>query len=117
MKKLLAFLVIVGAAGFLVWKFVLAPAPERSCERLAALCGTKVTGLDGCVRGMTELGKSNKEAAAKFDSCVGGAKSCLEGGRGAWWAQASALRAARSVTSSRASATPSANEPAPPRRP
>jgi hypothetical protein len=79
MKKLLAFLVIVGAAGFLVWKFVLAPAPERSCERLAALCGTKVTGLDGCVRGMTELGKSNKEAAAKFDSCVGGAKSCLEG--------------------------------------
>jgi hypothetical protein len=79
MKKLLAFLIVVGAAGFLVWKFVLAPAPQRSCARLAALCGQKTAALEGCVRGMTELGNSNREAASKFDSCVGKAGSCLEG--------------------------------------
>ena len=28
---------------------------------------------------MAELGKSNKEAADKFDTCIAGAKSCGEG--------------------------------------
>jgi len=78
MKKLLAFVIVLGAAGFLFYRFVLTSATERSCERLATLCGQK-SAADGCVRTMTELGKSNKEAASKFESCVADAKSCAAG--------------------------------------
>jgi hypothetical protein len=77
MKKLLVLLIVVGAGAFLVYRYVLTPAPERSCQRLASLCGGKVR-VEGCVNGMTELGKTNKEAAAKFDTCVADAKSCGE---------------------------------------
>jgi hypothetical protein len=79
MKKLLAFLLVIGAAGFLVYRYVLTSATERSCQKLAALCGDKPGGIDSCVRGMTELGKTNKEATSKFDSCVADAGSCAAG--------------------------------------
>jgi hypothetical protein len=79
MKKLLALLLVLGAAGFLVYRYVLTSAPERSCERLATLCGQKDLRLEGCVRGMSELGKTNKEAASKFETCVSDAKTCGEG--------------------------------------
>src|SRR5689334_17780500 len=75
MKKLLAFVIVLGAAGFLVYRYVLTSATERSCQRLATLCGQKA-GVESCVRGMAELGKTNKEAAARFDTCVGEANSC-----------------------------------------
>jgi hypothetical protein len=78
MKKLLAFVIVLGVAGFLVYRYVLTSATERSCQRLATLCGQKA-GVDGCVRGMAELGKTNKEAASRFDSCVADAKSCAAG--------------------------------------
>jgi hypothetical protein len=79
MKKLLAFLIVVGVGGFLVYRYILTSAPERSCQRLASLCGDKSGGFDSCVRGVTELGKTNKGAASKFDACVAEAKSCGEG--------------------------------------
>ena len=78
MKKLIALLVVVGA-GFLVYRYVLTSAPERSCQRMATLCGGKSVGLERCVRGMTELGKTNKEGVSKFEACVNDAKSCGEG--------------------------------------
>jgi hypothetical protein len=79
MKKLLVFLLIVGAGGFLFYRYVLTSAPERSCQRLATLCGGASTGLDQCVRGVTELGQKNQEAVSKFEACVADAKSCGEG--------------------------------------
>jgi hypothetical protein len=79
MKKLLVFLIVVGAAVFLVQRFVLTSATERSCQRLASLCGDKSMAVDSCVRGMNDLAKNDKEAARKFDSCVGDAKSCAAG--------------------------------------
>jgi hypothetical protein len=78
MKKLLAFVIVLGVAGFLVYRFVLTSAAERSCERLANLCGQK-TAVDACVRTMKEVGKTSKESASKFDGCMGDAKSCAEG--------------------------------------
>ena len=78
MKKLVALVVLIGA-GFLVYRYVITSAPERSCQRLARLCGDKSGGVESCVRGMTDLGKTNKEAASKFDNCVADAKSCGEG--------------------------------------
>ena len=78
MKKLIALLVVAGAV-FLVYRYVLTSAPERSCQRIATLCGDKSGGLDQCVRWMTELGKTNKEAVSKFEACVDQAKSCGEG--------------------------------------
>jgi hypothetical protein len=78
MKKLLAFVIVLGAAGFLVYRYVLTSTTERSCERLATLCGHKA-GIDRCVRGMTELHKTNKEAASRFDTCIADAKSCAAG--------------------------------------
>ena len=78
MKKLLAFVIVIGAAGFLIYRYVLTSATERSCERLATLCGQK-SGVERCVSGMAELGKTNKEAASKFDSCVASATSCAAG--------------------------------------
>jgi hypothetical protein len=78
MKKLLV-LAVLGAAVFLVYRFVLTSATERSCQRLASLCGDKSMAVESCVRGMTDLGKTNKEAAAKFDDCVSDAKSCAAG--------------------------------------
>jgi hypothetical protein len=78
MKKLLVFVIVLGAAGFLVYRYVLTSATERSCQRLATLCG-KTAGVESCVRGMTELGKTNKEAASKFDSCIADANSCAAG--------------------------------------
>jgi hypothetical protein len=77
MKKLLAGLLVAGAAGFLVWN-VLAPAPRRSCARLAELCGQPAEARDRCVHGMTELGASNREAAARFDRCIGDAGGCIQ---------------------------------------
>jgi hypothetical protein len=79
MKKLLAVVILLGAAGFFVYRYVLTSAPERSCQRLASLCGTKSASFDSCVRGMTELNKTNRDAATRFDSCVASAKSCGEG--------------------------------------
>src|SRR5687768_16717203 len=79
MKKLLVFLVVVGAAGFLVYRFVLTSATERSCQRLASLCGDTSFAVDRCVRGLDELTKNNKEAAGRFDSCLSDAKSCAAG--------------------------------------
>jgi hypothetical protein len=78
MKKLLAFVIVLGAAGFLVYRYVLTSATERSCERLATLCGRKAA-IEGCVRSLTELGKSNKEASSRFDTCIAEAKSCSAG--------------------------------------
>ena len=78
MKKLLAFVIVIGVAGLLVYRYVLTSATERSCERLATLCGKKA-GVESCVRGMAELGKTNKEAASRFDACVADAKSCAAG--------------------------------------
>ena len=79
MKKLLVFLIVVGAAVFLIHRFVLTSATERSCQKLASLCGDKSMAVDSCVRGMDELTKNNKDAASKFDSCVADAKSCAAG--------------------------------------
>ena len=78
MKKLLAFVIVLGAAGFLVYRYVLTSATERSCERLARLCG-KTAPVESCVRGMTQLSKSNKDAASRFDACMADAKSCAAG--------------------------------------
>lgn len=79
MKKLLAFLVVIGVGGFLVYRYVITSASERSCQRLASLCGERSGALEQCVRGVDQLGKANKEAVSKFESCVGDAKSCQEG--------------------------------------
>jgi hypothetical protein len=78
MKKLLAFVLVLGAAGFLIYRYVLTSATERSCQRLATLCGQKA-GVERCVSGMAELGKTNKEAASRFDTCIADAKSCAAG--------------------------------------
>src|SRR6185369_13572281 len=78
MKKLLALVIVLGAVGFLVYRYVLTSATERSCQRLATLCG-QTTGLESCVRGMTELHKTNQEAASKFDRCIADANSCAAG--------------------------------------
>jgi hypothetical protein len=78
MKKLLAFLVIVGVGGFLVYRFVITSASERSCQRLASLCG-KTTGYEQCVSGLAELGKTNAQTVSTFESCVSRAKTCSEG--------------------------------------
>jgi hypothetical protein len=74
MKKLLALVVLAGI-GFVVYRYVLTSATERSCQRLASLCG-RASAVEGCVRGMTELGRTNKEAAGNFDRCVADAQSC-----------------------------------------
>jgi hypothetical protein len=79
MKKLLVFLIVLGAVGFLVHRYVLTSATERSCQRLASLCGEKSGAVDSCVRGLGDLGKTNKEAASRFDSCVADARSCAAG--------------------------------------
>src|SRR5689334_5453209 len=74
MKKLLVLLGL-GAIGFVVYRYLLTSATERSCQRLASLCG-RTSAVESCVRGMTELGRTNKEAAGKFDRCVADAQSC-----------------------------------------
>lgn len=79
MKKLLAFLVVVGVGGFLFYRFVLTSASERSCQRLATLCAGKSAGYEQCVSGLAELGKRNAEQLSRFETCVSNAKSCGEG--------------------------------------
>jgi hypothetical protein len=79
MKKFLAFLVVLGVGGFLVYRYVITSASERSCARLASLCGDKSAAVDQCVKGVNELGKASSDAVSKFESCVGDAKSCQEG--------------------------------------
>ena len=77
MKTLLVVL-ILGVAGWFAYRTLLNPPEKRSCHRLAELCGDK-SGIDKCVSDLADLGKMNKEALVRLDSCVGEAKSCGEG--------------------------------------
>src|SRR5438094_3850251 len=78
MRKLL-LLLIVGVGGFLIYRYVITTPEKRSCQRLAELCGDKAMGIDKCVGDVAELGKTSKDAVARFDACVSDAKSCGEG--------------------------------------
>jgi hypothetical protein len=77
--KRLFFLLLLAGAGYLVYRYYITRAEGASCHRLAELCGHKGSEIDKCVDDVRELGKANKEAVAKFNSCVADAKSCGEG--------------------------------------
>ena len=78
MARFIGFLLVLALIGFVVYRFVITSADQRSCERLASLCGEKSETVERCVNHVKGLGKMNGEAAAKFHSCVGDAHSCGE---------------------------------------
>lgn len=76
MKKIVVVLLLVGAGGFVYYKFL---TPEkRSCGKLASLCGAEVSG-EKCEDGLVDLKKGiGDDGAAKLHDCVGKAQSCAE---------------------------------------
>jgi hypothetical protein len=76
MKKLLA-LVIVGLVGWYAYRHLIVSQEKRTCQTLAELCGDK-SAVDRCVNDVADLGRMNKDAVAQIDSCVAGARSCVE---------------------------------------
>jgi hypothetical protein len=77
MKKLLALLIVGGVAWVAYGRFI-KPPEKRACQRLAELCGDDGDGAGKCVKDIADIGKMSPEALGKLDSCVAGAKSCVE---------------------------------------
>jgi hypothetical protein len=76
--RLLGLLLVLALVGFLVYRFVLTSADQRSCQRLADLCGDKAAAVDSCMHHIGGLGKTSRESVDKFHSCISGASSCGE---------------------------------------
>ena len=70
MRTLFGLLLVLGVAGFLLYRYVLPSSEKRSCERLAELCGRPTANVDRCVADMSALGKTSQEAVTRFDGCV-----------------------------------------------
>lgn len=79
MLRLIGFIVVLGAATLLVYRYVVTPPEARACERLVSLCGEKAASIAECVDDVRELRQSSSDAAAKLETCVAGANSCGEG--------------------------------------
>jgi hypothetical protein len=79
MKKLVILLVLA-AAGYAAYAFVLRPPTKRTCMRAADLCGLDPRGkeTDQCVQMLDSLKQSNPAGVDKLTSCMGDAKSCGE---------------------------------------
>jgi hypothetical protein len=77
MKKLLV-IVVLAAAGYAVYAYVLRPPEQRACGRLAELCGLDPDGAQvlRCRQMLDAVKPSNAAAAAQFVTCVGDANSC-----------------------------------------
>lgn len=78
MRTLFGLLLVLGVAGFLLYRYVLPSSEKRSCERLAELCGRPTANVDRCVADVSALGKTSQEAVTRFDGCVADAKTCGE---------------------------------------
>jgi hypothetical protein len=79
MKKLLVLL-LLAAAAYAVYAFVIRPPEKRACLRIADLCGFDPRGdqTERCTQMLDAFKKSNAPAAAQVTTCVGDAKSCGE---------------------------------------
>ena len=79
MKKLFVILVLA-AAGYAAYVFVLRPPAKRTCMRVADLCGLDARGseTEQCVQTLDSLKKSNPAIVEQVTTCIAGAKSCGE---------------------------------------
>jgi hypothetical protein len=79
MKKLLAILVLLGAA-FAAYVFVIRPPEKRGCTHVADLCGFSAGGPETqrCLETLDALKSSNATAVSSFTTCAGKASSCAE---------------------------------------
>jgi hypothetical protein len=79
MKKLLV-LVVLAAAGYAAYAFVLRPPAKRTCMRAAELCGLDGSGTETeqCVQLLDSLKKSNPASVEQVTTCIADAKSCGE---------------------------------------
>jgi hypothetical protein len=77
MGKLLVVLAILGVGGYFSYKHFF-KKEERSCAKMATLCGDKAGESTKCESDLAELGKVSPEAVAKFHTCIGDANSCGE---------------------------------------
>ena len=80
MKKLLGSLLgllVIAAIGYGVYRYFLAPSSERSCDRVAKLCGGKgEQATESCVKIFGKLEKAGGESAAQTHECIREAESC-----------------------------------------
>jgi hypothetical protein len=77
MKKLLV-VIVLAAAAYAVYAFVIRPPEKRACARMAELCGLGEQGARQCTEVLDSLKKSHPESVPKVATCVADAKSCAE---------------------------------------
>ena len=79
MKKLLV-IVVLAAAGYAAYAFVLRPPAKRTCMRVADLCGLDPRGdeTEQCLQTLDSLRKSNPSVVEQVTTCIADAKSCGE---------------------------------------
>jgi hypothetical protein len=79
MKKVLIFL-ILAAAGYGAYVFLLRPPEKKACARIAELCGIEQKGgnSEQCNQMFETLKKANADKAGEVAKCMADAKSCGE---------------------------------------
>jgi hypothetical protein len=77
MKKVLVLLVLAAAA-YAAYAFVIRPPERRACIRMAELCGLGESEAQQCTQTLDSLKKSNASSVAQAATCIADAKSCGE---------------------------------------
>jgi hypothetical protein len=78
MKKLLAFILILGVGGYFAYRHFFAPG-QHACRKLANLCGEQAKDSGKCAEDLEQIRKQfGDDPIKRFDTCMSSVSSCPE---------------------------------------